>query len=292
MPICMSWEKLPRFHFKRPMIHRLLALGLLAGAISLFTYASAQAYVETPGGVGCFNDAMANKAALEYSLTPANGATAQAGSTVSFSGRSAAPVTYAVASSMASLSQPDLDSGPGSAQPPTSAGESPSYTFVSTKASATARTVYWTASFSDAGFADCAGEAPITYTTSARTLTVLPNAAQEGEHREGETSQCVVPALKGDSLRRARRRLAKADCRLGTVSRPRKHDDGSLVVRGQSPHPRSVLAGDARVAVTLGPAARARRGIRRLDPRDQLLRVTRPHLPWDAEEAVHRPQAQ
>jgi hypothetical protein len=121
----------------------------------------------------CTNDGMASLSVLEHSLSPANGATVQVGAPMTFSGSSESPVTFAVASSSASLSSPDIDGGLGSGK----AGSSPSiyeYTFTSTKATATARTVYWSASFSDSGIPACAGMAAHTYTTEVRTLTVLP----------------------------------------------------------------------------------------------------------------------
>jgi len=61
---------------------------------------------------------------------------------------------------------------------------------------------------------------------------------------------CRVPALKGDSLAKARRVLAAAHCRLGTVHRP-AHQHSSLYVSTQgSPAGRHLAAG-ARVALTL-----------------------------------------
>jgi len=116
----------------------------------------------------CQTGSVANQGVLEASLSPSNGATVTAGSPVVFSGQSGATPTFAVASSPALLASPDIDSGLGSA----SSGHS--YTFSSTNATTTPRTIYWDASFSDAGLAECAGLAPTTYTTSVRTLTVLP----------------------------------------------------------------------------------------------------------------------
>ncbi len=118
----------------------------------------AQAYVETPPWLKCSNSSEAVKATLEQSLSPANGATVTVGSPVTFSGSSEMPLTFAVASSSALLSSPDIDSGPGSVQAST-------YTFTSTKAAATPRAIYWDASFSDAGLAACQGLSPTVYTT-------------------------------------------------------------------------------------------------------------------------------
>jgi hypothetical protein len=116
----------------------------------------------------CVAAVVGNELALEARLAPSNGASVQAGTPVTFSGYSGAPVTFAVASSAALLSTPDIDSGLGSAQPENL------YTFTSTKATATAGTVYWDASFSSETLKGCEGLTPTTYTTSVRTLTVLP----------------------------------------------------------------------------------------------------------------------
>jgi hypothetical protein len=157
---------------RRSSIGWLVTLGAL-GSVAAGPAIPAQGFTQGPPPpyAICTSASMADRTALEASLGPGNGATVQAGTPVSFSGNSGAPVTFAVASSLASLYSPDIDSGVGSVQP----GASPStYAFTSTKASATPRTVYWDASFSDAGLAECAGLSPTIYTTQARTLTVLP----------------------------------------------------------------------------------------------------------------------
>src|ERR1700686_284554 len=143
----------------------------LVCAVALGAFPAPAYTVETPSGIGCFNSSEAVKATLERSLSPAGGATVSAGAPVTFSGSSSSPVTFAAASSPGSLSNPDIDNGLGSAQP--SSEQVPTYTFTSTKVAATARTVYWNASFSNAGLPACAGQEPMTYTTAVRTLTVL-----------------------------------------------------------------------------------------------------------------------
>jgi len=67
------------------------------------------------------------------------------------------------------------------------------------------------------------------------------------------SARCLVPRLKGDSLRIARSALRKAHCRLGSVSRPRGHH-GALVVTTQSVRAGHKLAAGTAVAVKLGPA--------------------------------------
>jgi hypothetical protein len=75
---------------------------------------------------------------------------------------------------------------------------------------------------------------------------------------EETPSSCVVPRLKGDSVRAARRALAKDHCILGKVSEPRTHR-GALVVMTQSTKAGLKLANGAAVAVKLGPPGQIRK---------------------------------
>jgi hypothetical protein len=144
-----------------------VALGVL-GCVAVRSVSPAQGYVPTPPGVGCLLGSQGNMAVLENSLSPAINTFVQEGSPVTFSGSSGAPVTFTVASSAASLSSPDLDSGLGSLQPGTS-----TYTFTSTKASATPGVlIFWDASFSSASLNGCEGLTPKIYTTAVRTFGV------------------------------------------------------------------------------------------------------------------------
>jgi hypothetical protein len=104
-------------------------------------------------------------------LIPADGISASQGTQIGFSGGSSVPVTFAVASSPILLSTPDVDAGPGVQQMSPSGGLA--YTFTSSKAAATAGTVYWTASISNVGLPDCSGAEPTTYTTKVRTMTIM-----------------------------------------------------------------------------------------------------------------------
>jgi hypothetical protein len=138
----------------------LLASGVFAGG----------SQAALPSWLLCAMAREADKLAVEKTLTPASGSTVEAGTPVTFSGGPEPSLSFAIASSPALLSTPDIDGGPGIAGPP----QQP-YTFTSTKASATPRTIYWQASFSTAGIPECASE-PSTITTEARTLTVVPTA--------------------------------------------------------------------------------------------------------------------
>jgi hypothetical protein len=81
-------------------------------------------------------------------------------------------------------------------------------------------------------------------------------AAREAAERSAAASRavkCVVPRLKGDSLRAAHRALRRAHCTLGKVVEPKEHH-GRLVVVAQSVQSGHRLAKGAKVAVTLGPS--------------------------------------
>jgi hypothetical protein len=113
----------------------------------------------------CSNNKEAAEVAARYlPLEPANGATVLAGTPVVFSGESNSALTFDVASSAALLSSPDIDSGAG-------AQSGSFFKFASTKATATPRTIYWTASFT---FTPHECESPSTFTTPVRTLIVAP----------------------------------------------------------------------------------------------------------------------
>ena len=76
--------------------------------------------------------------------------------------------------------------------------------------------------------------------------------AQEATPRQEEDEACVVPKLKGKSLRTAKAQLRLAHCRLGTLNAKRgKHLNGARVIRE---HPRSgtTLSPGSVVDLTLG----------------------------------------
>ena len=150
-----------------------MVLGAL-GCVVVGFVIPANGYTDNlPPWLFCFNDSEADLLSLERSLGPANDAIVPVGAPVSFSGSSGAPVTFAVASSPALLPIPDIDSGAGSAQAGPESSMSHGYTFSSSKATAAPGTIYWDASFSNAGLTGCEGLTPATYTTAVRTLTVL-----------------------------------------------------------------------------------------------------------------------
>ena len=151
---------------RRSGIGSLVAIGVAVCA--LMTSAS-PAHALAPWFI-CFGGVNADEhVANAMTLGPANGATVPAGTPVTFSGESNPyALTFDVASSPALLSSPDIDSGMGS--------QSGSfYRFTSTKATATPRTIYWTASFTLTP-EDC--ERPYTFTTPVHTLVVTPSEAE------------------------------------------------------------------------------------------------------------------
>jgi hypothetical protein len=77
--------------------------------------------------------------------------------------------------------------------------------------------------------------------------------ALEAKVLQGPSGYCLVPRLKGKSLRASRRRLARADCKVGSVTLRRKGASmkGARVV-GQNPRPGAVLSPRSIVDLELG----------------------------------------
>lgn len=73
------------------------------------------------------------------------------------------------------------------------------------------------------------------------------------------SATCTVPKLRGDSLRGARKALAKAGCAVGKVTKPKhkpkraagKHKKWALVVGGESPRSGKTVARGTKVNLTL-----------------------------------------
>lgn len=209
--------------------------------------------VPTPPFTGCFFDGAAERATLEAAMSPSDGATVQVGQSVEFSGRANTPLSFAIASSAAQLASPDIASGIGTPEVSTHIGEPSTQTFSSTAVTQIARTVYWQASFQEPARPECGS--PGTITTTVRSLVVEPAptpSAPAPVPVESEERRCTVPALRGDSLVRARKTIVRADCSVGAVKHP-NGPDGAMVVVGQSPSPGRSLAAGERVDLTLGP---------------------------------------
>jgi hypothetical protein len=148
--------------------------GLVAGAGALFATPAASGYsFETPPWVVCSGAASANLTGLEYPFTHTAPTAVTVGMPVTLTVTSSVPVQFSFASTAALLSSPDIDGGAGSDQTPAAQGAH-TYSFTSTKATATAGRVYYQGSFSDAGIPQCAGQTPTILKTAVHTLTVAP----------------------------------------------------------------------------------------------------------------------
>ncbi len=147
----------------------LATIGMSACAMtSLASSAHALTYGGSPWLICANNKEAAEVGTRNMPLEPAGGAIVPVGTAVTFSGESNYGLTFNLASSSTLLSSPDVDSGTG-----TQSG--PFFRFTSTKATATPRTIYWTASFS---FTPGECEGPSTFTTPVRTLIVAPSEAE------------------------------------------------------------------------------------------------------------------
>jgi beta-lactam-binding protein with PASTA domain len=67
----------------------------------------------------------------------------------------------------------------------------------------------------------------------------------------GSASRCVVPSLRGKTLRSAKRLLVRAHCRLGTVRRQYSARVPAGRIINQRPRARMRLKVGAKVSVTL-----------------------------------------
>ncbi len=173
-------------------VRSLVALGALVCAMTL---SALPARAEGPGGLNCLSERQATKTQEEYAklLSPAEGATLPASTPVTFFARGGGewPMTFMVASSPALLSSPDIDSGLGTLLPPgyktelVPPEENPEWWLTSTKASATPRTIYWTASFTH-NLRSC-DEPPVTFTLPRAHAHGRPLARGRTGSRQAET---------------------------------------------------------------------------------------------------------
>jgi hypothetical protein len=92
-----------------------------------------------------------------------------------------------------------VDSGQGVFEQSSTSG--PMYSFTSTKATARAGNVYWTASFSTAELPECAGQAPQTLTTRVRTLTVVPVPPVPLQEASPVAVEATISVARGFHLR-------------------------------------------------------------------------------------------
>jgi hypothetical protein len=90
---------------------------------------------------------------------------------------------------------------------------------------------------------------------SVPVVPVVPGPAQP-------VQKCIVPKLKGKSLSKARKALAKAHCKLGKVTKPKVkkgHKRPVLVVGSSKPKAGARLRAGSKVAIKLVPAPKKRK---------------------------------
>ena len=83
-------------------------------------------------------------------------------------------------------------------------------------------------------------------------VTMPPREEFPATQREEVPESCLVPKLKGRSLRAAKKRLEKSDCELGEVTRLKGVTTKAVKVVRQSPRPNAVLAPASNIDLTLG----------------------------------------
>jgi hypothetical protein len=81
----------------------------------------------------------------------------------------------------------------------------------------------------------------------AAQRTSAPSAGQEEDHED-----CLVPRLKGLSLKISKKRLRQADCRLGKLRKLKAAIANTGKVVDQDPRPGTVLAAGDKVSVKIG----------------------------------------
>lgn len=99
-----------------------------------------------------------------------------------------------------------------------------------------------------------ANEAAASYAAEA---AALEKREEEEAATDKPTPVCIVPSLRGDTLRAARRALTKAHCRLGRVYWPARRAK-ILLIAHQNHRRGTKLPGGAAVAVTLDPHVRGK----------------------------------
>ena len=197
----------------------------------------------------CANNKMSAELLAKYTTLPgpSNGASVLEGTPVTFSGESSQALTFRVTSSPALLSSPDIDSGPGSLQPGTQL-----YSFTSTKAAATPRTIYWTASFT-VTLEGCEG--PSTFMAPVRSLTVVSPTPKE--ERPAVTKTQEAPAAKGASVNLEKVKVTASSLVITITT----SQAGTVTITGPGLRKtvKSIPVGTDRVAVPLTKAGKAER---------------------------------
>lgn len=183
-------------------------------------------------------------------VEPANGATVPAGTPITFSGETNTALMFSVASSQALLANPDIDSGMG-----TQAGAF--YKFTSAKATATPRTIYWTASFT-LTLQDCDG--PSRFTSPVHTLVVVPSEAElaTAKKQEAETAAAGSVLLDGLTIevRSGREATVKLTCSdVAACAGKLTLTISATAGKGKARHAKTEGIGQARFSIAAGEEA-------------------------------------
>lgn len=96
--------------------------------------------------------------------------------------------------------------------------------------------------------AGAAGSVPVTVTTSAGTAT----ASQQFSFQAPPSPGCIVPKLKGSSLKSAKRKILGGGCQIGQVKRRKGVKAKTAKVVGQNKKPGAVLPARTVIRITLG----------------------------------------
>jgi Divergent InlB B-repeat domain/PASTA domain len=109
-----------------------------------------------------------------------------------------------------------------------------------------------------AGFSGaCSGSKTCKVTMSEARHVVATFTAPSAQ--TSKPTACIVPKLRGKTVKKAKKALKRAHCRLGKVRRPKGHRKGALVVRSSTPKAGKKLGAGAKVGVKLRVAARKKR---------------------------------
>ena len=98
--------------------------------------------------------------------------------------------------------------------------------------------------------------------TAVQTLGLSVSPAGTAPGIPPVVAKCRVPKLKGFSLKKARKAIVRAKCKLGRVKRPRalaKRKRAKLVVKSQTPRGGKLVPRGTKVRVTLARKPRARK---------------------------------
>jgi hypothetical protein len=98
-----------------------------------------------------------------------------------------------------------------------------------------------------------AGPVSIRVTTEAGTASSAQSFTYTAPAPPATPAHCVVPKLKGKKLKAGRKAIAKADCKLGRVTKLKGATAKSGLVVSQNPQSGKKLAAGAKVAVKLAP---------------------------------------